>query len=93
MLRIVAANEQGGSLLTNREGLPMTHFNLTRWIEDADAREVLLEGVMVRSFQEETPGQFLHLGPTIKAVVSWWHHSLTEHPLAHTQGPASTRHH
>jgi hypothetical protein len=71
----------------------MTHFHLTRWIEDADAREVLLEGAMVHCFQEETPRQFLHLGPTIKAVASWWHQSVAEDPLAHTQVPTSTRHH
>jgi hypothetical protein len=71
----------------------MTHFNLTRWIEDADAREVLLEHAIVHCFQENAPRQFFHLGPTVRAVASWWHYSVAEHPLAHTQSPASTRHH
>ena len=71
----------------------MMHAHLTRWIEAADAREVLLEGAMIHHFPESAPRQHIHLGPTIKTVASWWHHSVAEHLLACGQGPASTNHH
>ena len=80
----------------------MMHSRLTRWIEAADARDVLLEGAMVHQFQENIPRQHIHLGLTIKAVASWWHHSaasswwhhgVVEHRLACGQGPARTNHH
>jgi hypothetical protein len=68
----------------------MTHSKLTRWVEDADAREVLLEGAMIHQFQENTR-QYIHLGSTIKTIASWCHHSVAEHLLSHK--PASTGHH
>jgi hypothetical protein len=71
----------------------MTHSHMTRWIEAADAREVLLEGAMIRQSQESAPRQHIHLGLTIKTVGSWWHHSVTEHLLLWGQGRASTSRH
>lgn len=71
----------------------MMHSHLTRWIEAADAREVLLEGGMIHQLEENTPRQQIHLGLTIKTVASWWHHSVAEHLLARGKGPASTNHH
>lgn len=69
----------------------MMHSHLTRWIEAADARDVLLEGTMIHQFEENTPRQRIHLGLTIKTVASWWHHSasLWHHGVvACGQGPA-----
>ena len=67
----------------------MMHSNLTRWIEDADARNALLQGEMkVCQFQENAQKQCIHLGPAVKAVASWWHHSVVEHLQV-----ASTSHH
>jgi hypothetical protein len=40
----------------------MIHSHLTRWIETADARDVLLEGAMIHQVQENTPRQHMHLG-------------------------------
>jgi hypothetical protein len=70
----------------------MMHTHLTRWIEDADAKEALLEGAVIHQFEESVPRQHIHLGSTIKTVASWWHHSVGEHLLARGQGPESTRH-
>ena len=61
----------------------MMHSDMTRWIEDADAREVLLQSAMVPDSQDHTEAQYVHLGPTIKAVVSRWHHSIADHLLSH----------
>lgn len=73
----------------------MTHSHLTRWIEAADARDVLLEGAMVHQFEENAPRQRIHLGLTVKTVASWWHHGASwwhhddaDHLLACGQGPA-----
>ena len=68
----------------------MMHSNLTRWIEDADAKEVLLQGAMIYQFQESTERQYMHVGPTIKAVASWWHHNVAESLLFKRHGPEST---
>lgn len=77
----------------------MMHSHLTRWIEAADARDVLLEGAMVHQFQENIPRQHIHLGlTTIKTVASWWHHSAASSWWHHDrpacgQGPARTNRH
>jgi len=71
----------------------MMHSNMTRWIEDADAREVLLQSAATVDPQEHAQAQYIHLGPTIKAVVSRWHHSIAEHLLPHDQQQTSTGRH
>ncbi len=70
----------------------MMHSNLTRWIEDADAKEVLLQDVMIYQSQK-VQSQYIRLGPAIKAVASWWHHNVAEHLLFHGHGPVSTPRH
>jgi len=71
----------------------MTHSNLTRWIEDADARNALLQGEMIYQFQENAPSHCVHLVPAIKSVSSWWHHSVAERLHSHKDEPASIYHH
>jgi hypothetical protein len=71
----------------------MIHSDMTRWIEDADAREVLLQSAATHDSQEHAQAQYLHLGPTIKAVVSQWHHSIADHLLFHDHRRTSTERH
>jgi hypothetical protein len=56
----------------------MTHTNLTRWIEDADARHVLENAMVVRSIGES---HFLHLGETIAKVSSKVRQSVSREAL------------
>jgi len=70
----------------------MMHSRLTRWIEDADAREVVREGAMIHEFQENAR-QYIHLGATIKSVASWCHHGVAEHLCSDGHGTSSTDHH
>ena len=70
----------------------MTHSNLTRWIEDADARNALLESGMISHFQENTAQHHVHLLPAIKMVSAWWHHNITSHLVFHGHGPLSASH-
>ena len=46
----------------------MMHSNLTRWIEDADAREVFLQLETIHESQRVSRNQYIHLGQTIKKV-------------------------
>jgi hypothetical protein len=69
----------------------MMHSHLTRWIEAADARDVLLEGAMIHQFPENTPRQQIHLGLTIKTIASWWHRGVAQHLLVCGQGPAQDK--
>jgi hypothetical protein len=55
------------------------HSNLARWIEDADAREVLLQSTTTSEPQRVSQHQYIHLGQTIKKVISWWHHDGNGH--------------
>ena len=55
------------------------HSNLTRWIEDADARQVLLEGAEAHHPQGRPQRDHIHLGPSVDAAISWWHHKIAGH--------------
>ena len=71
----------------------MMHSNLTRWIEDADARDVFLETTTAHESQRVGEHQYIHLGHTIKKVVSWWHHYSDGRMFFCHRGPAHiTRH-
>ena len=68
------------------------HSNLTRWIEDADAREVFLQDASMREPQKVSQHQYLHLGLTIKRVFAWWHHDSNGHMLFRDHGQNVTHH-
>jgi len=70
----------------------MMHSNLTRWIEDADAREVFLQSATVHEPQRVSQHQYIHLGQTIKKVFSRWHHDSDEHMLVSGRGSSKVRH-
>ena len=81
----------------------MMHSNLTRWIEDADAREVFLQSASMREPQKvsapplaerssASQHQHIHLGQTIKKVFAWWHHESNGHRLFSDHGHSITRH-
>ena len=70
----------------------MMHSNLTRWIEDADAREVFLQSATMHEPRRVNQHQYIHLGQTIKKVFSWLHHDVDEHRLFSDQGPSVGRH-
>ena len=70
----------------------MMHSNLTRWIEDADAREVFLQSATMPEPQRVSQHQYIHLGQTIKKVFSWWHHDGNGHTLFSDHGQGGTRH-
>ena len=42
----------------------MMHSNLTRWIEDADARAVFLQSRTMHEPQRVSQNQYIHLGQT-----------------------------
>ena len=69
----------------------MMHPNLTRWIEDADAREVFLQSASMREPQKVSQHEYIHLGQIIKKTLTWWHHD-TEHVLFRHHGQSVTRH-
>jgi hypothetical protein len=52
----------------------MSHSRLTSWIEDAEAREVALQGAMLRRVPEIGPSQYFHLGSIIAKVSAWRRH-------------------
>jgi hypothetical protein len=70
----------------------MIHSNLTRWIEDADAREVFLQSASMREPREVSQHQHIHLGQSIKKVFAWWHHESNGHLLFSLHGHRITRH-
>jgi hypothetical protein len=70
----------------------MTHSHMTHWIEDAEAREVILQGCRFQVVLPEE-SQYLHLGSTIAKVSAWWHHNVTRDVLPYHYSPRnSTRH-
>jgi len=71
----------------------MTHSNLTRWIEDADARDALLQAGMVSPLQETASQHHVHLPPVMKMVGSWWHHGVTSLLPCHDHAPVSANRH
>lgn len=70
----------------------MMHSNLTRWIEDADAREVFLQSASMREPQKVSQHQYIHLGQTIKKVFARWHHDSNGHRLFGDHEQSATRH-
>jgi len=70
----------------------MMHSNLTRWIEDADAKAVFLQSATMQEPQRVSQNQYIHLGQTIKKIFSWWHHDGDEHRLFSDHGPNVERH-
>jgi len=70
----------------------MMHSNLARWIEDADAREVLLQSAAMSEPQRVNQHQYIHLGRKMKRVFSWWHHDSDEHTLVGRHGSSVVRH-
>ena len=70
----------------------MIHSNLTRWIEDADAREVFLQSASMREPQKVSQHQYIHLGQTIKKVFARWHHDRNGHRLFGDHEKSATRH-
>lgn len=59
----------------------MSHSNLTRWIEDAEARQfVTIATTESRSIFTER--QYLHFGKSIAAVPLWLRHSVSSESLA-----------
>jgi hypothetical protein len=67
-----------------------THTNLTRWIEDADARHVL-ENAMVDRNIAIGESHYLHLGETIAKVSSRVRHSTSREALRSIGSHALTR--
>ena len=51
----------------------MSHSNLTRWIEDAEAREFCRDAAFWAGVEEK---QHLHLGEIIATIAEWWHHNV-----------------
>lgn len=70
----------------------MMHSNLTRWIEDADAREVFLQGGAIHESQRVSQHPYIHLGQTIKKVFARWHHDSDEHMRFSDHGQSVMRH-
>lgn len=59
----------------------MSHGNLTRWIEDADARRFHDSAVFDRHLPIEE-AQHLHLGTAIANLSCWLRRSVTRDALA-----------
>jgi hypothetical protein len=59
----------------------MSHSNLTRWIENAEARQVL-ETAQVGRGWSVNESHFLHLGEMIAKVPFWHHHPADRDALA-----------
>jgi hypothetical protein len=79
--------------------LVMSNSNLTRWIEDAEARQVL-ETAMVGRGWVVSERHYLHLGATIAKVPCWSHQpiggslaSFGSHALARFRHSLSPKHH
>ena len=53
----------------------MSHRNMTRWIEDADARS-FSQAAMFDPRLGVTESQYLHLGEAIAKVPSWLGHGV-----------------
>ena len=70
----------------------MMHSNLTRWIEDADARDVFLQSATVHEPQKVSQHQYIHLGETIKKVFARWHHDSNGHAHFSDNRQNVTRH-
>jgi len=68
----------------------MMHSNLTRWIEDADAKAVFLQSATMQEPQRVSHHHYI--GHTIKKIFSWWHHDGDEHRLFSDHGPSVGRH-
>jgi hypothetical protein len=74
----------------------MSHNNLTRWIEDAEARIVSENAIFERRWNA-TESHYLHLGETIAKVPSWIRHGIDPetleaigcHALAYVRHPLS----
>jgi hypothetical protein len=60
----------------------MTHSHMTHWIEDVEARQVILQRCRFQVVLPEE-SRHLHLGSAIAKVSAWWHHysprNLTRH--------------
>jgi hypothetical protein len=70
--------------------LAMTH--LTRWIEEAEARE-MVQSAVVDHTVGITQSQYFHLGSTVAKVSSWWHHNISRDVLPYMHdAKASTCH-
>jgi len=54
----------------------MTHSNLTRWIEDAEARK-FYETAMAEQHVGTVENHYLRLGETVARIPSWFHHRVT----------------
>jgi hypothetical protein len=52
----------------------MSHSNMTRWIEDAEARRFNKAAMFARGNVRES--RYLHLGETIAKVPSWFRHGI-----------------
>ena len=70
----------------------MMHSNLTRWIEDADAKAVFLQSATMQEPQRVSQNQYIHPGHTIKKVFAWWHHDTNWHMFFSDHGQSVTRH-
>jgi hypothetical protein len=66
----------------------MTHTNLTRWIEDADARHIVESATFDRDIGES---HYLHLGEAIAKVSSRVRHSISRETLSSIGCHALTR--
>ena len=62
----------------------MTQSHMTRWIEDAEARDLFLQGDRLQVVRPEE-NQYLNLGSTIARVSEWWHHNVTKDLLPGTK--------
>jgi len=75
----------------------MSHTNMTRWIENAEARK-FHEAAMFDG-RGITESHYLHLGETIAKVPSWLSHNLSRealvaigcHALAYARHPLSAQ--
>ena len=56
----------------------MSYSHLTRWIEDAEEREIRQRALFSLGSSES---QYLHLGSTIARISDWWHHNVTRDVL------------
>jgi hypothetical protein len=65
----------------------MLHSNLTRWIEDAEARKFAETASFDRS-GSETEGHFLDLGALISKVPTWFRRSVSHEVPAVIAYPA-----
>jgi len=70
----------------------MMHSNLARWIEAADAREVLLQSGAMRERQKVSQHQYIHLGQTVKKVFARWRHDSDGHMCSSDHGQSVMRH-